>query len=249
MSTSRTFLIPFLENEFKDGDKKKKYQEAVKKKILSNYQNRLFDDFDVLASSDSLTQFKLAFKEICADVPQVDADDLSTLLLARNKKAIEQMERQIAQLACNELLNDDGELKPELLTLLNCAQTPLRNGDIVCAYVAALNHLIMKAVAGDAKCDAIGPVVCNFLNSNKRYGIWVKEEMSKKGHQAKFDPNAIIREIVYLPIEKPEIFFSIMGGVAAAISAGFMLASIFAKANQKQSSRSGSHNRPTPGKR
>lgn len=231
MQSSRLTLVEILLQEFTDPEVKKKCLESSLMRIRQGITTRAFDDFPSLLTQSELTDIAHDFQIIFEQITNVHETDNGILLgNLIDQISVQNWEKIIAIKACKELLDNEGKVKSEIVDLLGWEKYigQVNNCDVVCAYVAAVNHLAMLNLVSLIQENQMKfTAVCDYVNSN--YRGWIKEVMQISGfsidpkHEAKIE-RTNLQKILYFPIEHPAVGIGI--GITALLLAGLTVAGI-----------------------
>lgn len=229
MQSSRQTFIETLRREFEDADVKTKRIQSSLLKISQGEVTRMFDDYPSL-SQDELITISQNFKTIFAKIEKIDtAGDKIQLADMIDKTALTDWEKNIAVIACDELLDSNGKIKSEIIALFGWEKhiNEINNSDLVCAYVGAINHLAMSNLDGLIEENLTRyTAVCNYVNPN--YRSWIKEVMGSLNlpvdlrHENKAD-SLSFRDILDYPLKHPAVGVGIGLGVTGVLLAGLAI--------------------------
>lgn len=156
MSAPRHSLISILDNEFKKSPTQKDTALRTAKGILEKHPelaSRIFDKFPYLISTELEEELTKEFRDIFLSLNNSSirvSDEGAELIKDIDKNRISAWEKKIASMGVTELLNDEGYIKNEIIRLFEWEnfKPQLKSisltWTIVCAYVGAVNQMIMK---------------------------------------------------------------------------------------------------------
>lgn len=156
---------------------------------------RVFDDFPCLLPMPLIDKLSASFKFILQQTPMeaiLKTDDGFVLSNEKTRASIISWENTIIRIACAELLNNKGQIKAEIMHLLQWEKSFSREEirSIVWAYVGSVNQVIISNYQGEL--PTIFSAVLDFITKN--YGQWVTAELEK------FNPKATRTPYDHLPV-------------------------------------------------
>ena len=219
MYTPKTNLINILRFEFENNPQK--MDQCLKDshmKLKNQLTNRVFDTFPLLLPNPDFSLFKQFFKQILCSPTQ-------------NKMDLKQFEKDLAKIACEELLEANGVLKNDLIEMLKWPDyaDKMDTYQLICAYVGVVNSYVTSELSSDIneKQDTFTTIM-QFVNPN--YGKWVLEVMRdlKMPYHEKYDTEHFkLHDLLTYPVRNPLFAFSLFGG--GLIGAGLYLTAQYFK--------------------
>ena len=177
MSLNRSLITDILLEAFNDPEIKQRCLQAKKKLLRGDTRVRIFDDFpcllpqnDIAALTTRLLKFLSESRSIRKTSSGIQVASLSDVLIIR------QLQKDIARIGCVDLLDEKGEIKKEIMKLLeweghlNREQT----GEVLRAYVGSVNQVMMEhssAMLEKNSTTLMG--LCDCINKN--YGKWTDQ--------------------------------------------------------------------------
>ncbi len=212
---SNSNLEEILQHHFEaDADLKQKCLVDAKNKITRNLANRVFDDFPLLLAPSKFLSL---------------TDNFKTVLKQPTGKSVKDFERDLIQIACHALLDNQGKLKNCVINMLewNELTSQIDNYNAVCAFVGAVNaHIVNESASLIQENNNKFTATASFINHN--YGKWVLEIMREKciPYDSIYNTDQLhMRDIILYPIKKPGFAASLLFGgfIGAAIYGGYEL--------------------------
>lgn len=168
--------------------------------------NRIFDDFPLLLNDEQYQDILKKYQQLFEGGRPID---------------VRNFEKELIKIACGEILDDTGNLNPELMSFLEWTEYAqyIDNHQAVCAFVGMMNLYL---------CDVSRELVTskqyefNALTDlvNKNYGRWVREYMREKGirYDSCHDTDQVTaKDILLYPVRHPLFAVSLFaGGVIGA---------------------------------
>lgn len=149
--------------------------------VESGNRKRIFDHFPCLLPREDISQFETKFSEILSDIPVTISLNLDNELVLHHKLSQLQLmswEKGIIKLAAEALLDTNRGIKQEILDLLGW-ENQLNSAeihDIICAYVGAVNQVVIGANANTTYQSALA-IACGYITKN--YGQWVDDVLNR----------------------------------------------------------------------
>ncbi len=193
---------------------KQKCIDSSKSKINRNLGGRVFDEFPILIGRQHFLSL-------------VNKFDL--LLQNPSKRSVREFEKQIIQLACDELLDEKGGLKSQIVDLLGWQDViaKIDNYKVVSAFVGSVTSYVARDSNKLTETDnhKFSSAV-SYINKN--YSNWTLEILDERG--IKYNPayntdQLSVQDIILYPIRKPGFTLSLfVGGMfGAALYGGYEL--------------------------
>lgn len=228
MSGSRISLIEQLKKYFEDENIKSTCLTSSRLKINNRFANRVFDDFPNLLQTDDITFMKDSYEKILSTL-KFSSKDLT--LRKTDQEKIMQWEKKFIFIACTELLNDQDQIKSELLDLLewNDLKNKFTVSDIICAFVGTINQQTMNELKPVIENDLLAHgAICNFINPN--YRRWVVDFLHKNSTIKEKLHHMGLKDIFNIPNKHPITTAATLSMVAAA-STGLTFYAAYKTAN------------------
>ncbi|OGT47807.1 MAG: hypothetical protein A3E83_03010 [Gammaproteobacteria bacterium RIFCSPHIGHO2_12_FULL_41_20] len=175
-------------------------RESIKALNNSGLTMRIFDEFPCLLPEEDIKELSDRFSSILNLVQLRSQGDVNTFTTENDVLMVEAWERKITKIGIAELLGKDGQIKPEIASLLTwpLAQPQARIYEIVCAYVGAINQVVIANIMEEIDRVPDKPQVI-FDYINKHYSQWVVDELRKAN--LVFDRQAL--DAIRLPVVRP----------------------------------------------
>jgi hypothetical protein len=176
MESSRKSFIDILKHEFTHPEVKKICIESSVQKIKSGYVTRAFDDFPYLLDVDILSSITDDFKSLFKEITRIDTSNEIHLANPHDKRAFEAWEKNIITHACVELVDKNGKVNSELVTLLSWEDyiNKIYVINLISAYVGAINHAAMSNLSKTIENELTKfTAVTQFINANNH--AWIIE--------------------------------------------------------------------------
>lgn len=209
---SNTHLVEVLQHHFETNPElKQKCLNDAKSKINKNLENRVFDIFPLLIEQSKFLPF---------------VDRFNKILQQPTEKMVRNFELEIIQIACDALLDKQGNIQSQLIKMLEWDEltSNIDNYNAVCAFVGALNASIVNESASVENNNKFTDVA-SYINRN--YGKWVIEIMREKNlpYNPIYNTDQLnLRDIILYPIKKPVFGVSLLfGGFLGAAICGYEL--------------------------
>lgn len=210
---SNTNLVETLQHHFDtNAELKQKCLMDAKAKINKNLENRVFDVFPLLIERSKFLPLVDRFNEI---------------LQQPTRRNIRNFEMDIIEMACDALLDKQGDIKSRLITYLewNELTSKIDNYHAVCAFVGALTASIVNESAS-VEHNEVFAAVASYINPN--YGKWVIESMRENSipYNPAYNTDPLnLHDIMLYPIRKPAFGASLLFGgfLGAALYGGYEL--------------------------
>lgn len=197
---------------------------------------RIFDEFPCLISDDNLISIINRFKAMIANLHSFSETKYGFQPNDQDAKKIMELEKEIIQLACFELL-DHHEIRNDIIEFLKWDKkniTQEKIGAIICAYVGAINQEIFNSLSNAAHHHIMLGQLCDYINKN--YGKkWTAEVLKEKGckEAANFleDKNYFpLMNFLTLHVDDQVIIMGVGLGLSLFIAAGLTLFKKFSEA-------------------
>lgn len=235
MSKSRQSLRHVLMDEFKVTAVKDKAQQSAINTLSKHpeYINRIFDDFPCLLPKETLQNLTKQFKSILTTVTPHADDSEKYTLDQKDKNTVLAFEKEIISIGISELLDKKGNIKNELIQLLNwepykkklTATRYVLTEEIVsimCAYVGAVNTIIMYHSDELVKIN-LPAFLATSTYVNPEYRKWIEESLSLNGFivlaPKTDDKKEKQKDILYWPIKTSKATrYLILGSILTAVA-------------------------------
>lgn len=239
MSTSRPSFIELIQI---NPEVVTQCRDSSKAELARGTPNRIFDGFPILLPQNKLDNLIKKFEKIFSKIKPItipdEVDDPAQLLINHDKKKIFIWQREVIKIGCYELLGQNGQIKNEIVELLEWHPYAINICDIVCAYVGAVNQFLADKlnILFKEKGSAFS-AICQFVNQN--YRKWVLEELAHFSDKpderdAKVQQSKFIK-IKRLPKEKPAVAVGLAVGFTVTLAAiGYALFSSSSTRNPQQ---------------
>lgn len=233
MSGSRTSLYYSLQKSFKNSETKKRSCHSAKSilKDRPELATRIFDKFPCLLPENHIATLKDQFLNIFSSIKDSSIEENINgieLINEKDKKKLFQFEKKIADIAIAELLTIDGQIKPELIKILEweAFEKQLHSTSLICAiisaFIGAVNQVIIQQLATEMqKRTFVFGAVCDYINKNLHY--WVVDRLDSAGYiitgpKSQYESDKWNYEkILTWPIENPQPgVFVVLTAVATA---------------------------------
>lgn len=220
MSDTRSDFTRILEEKFQDAKLKKLCQDTSKNCLENKDVSRAFDHLPDFLPEAVLVDDCRKFENMLLQIKSVDKD--YQLVEKKNKTQITAYIKSLTELACKELLDKKGQVKKDIITLLDWEKykevIPAQN--IVCAFIAGVNMSIAKRLADFIdKHEVAYQAYATYVNRNCLR--WAKETLRDKGFSFgggldEKEGTSHVLEIIRLPTKKQA---AVLGGVLAGVAA------------------------------
>jgi len=219
MSKTRVSLLQILQTEI-NGDVIKKNQLTHLKNKLSDPRAapRIFDHFPTVLPHAVIEDLRKILLAIIAAVPQEgDIEDQPFLnLTSDNQKAIQELNKKIVEIGCEELLEKDRQVFRFLDWYDKVNADNIVN--MMSAYVAAVLQGILKNFYVPEKDEKAITAVLLYFSTN--YGKWTFDILKTKEHtlEKTYDEKTYeshLKKIHYLPIKKTAVGAVTLAGLFA----------------------------------
>jgi len=204
-------LITILQSAFEaDLELKAACISDSKNKINNNLSGRAFDKYPLLIEK---SQFKLLIKRF------------NQLIDMPSRRLVREFEKEIINIACEELLDNKGKLKNQLIELLEWQELTAKidNYRAVCGFVGVVTSCIAKEFSASTEND-MHKFSATVSYINKNYNKWILEVMDEKNikYNPKYDTDEIkIEDILLFPINRPGFSICLcLGGLFGAAAYG-----------------------------
>lgn len=158
----------------------------IQDKLRSNEPNRLFDDlpdsFDAILTSTQTdtNDLILILQDIKANNTEL-AENGMQFTREMDREKITAWAKTIIAQACNELLDADNTIQPELLKLIQPTKDAITNRDLICAYFGTLTLYIISQLRHSHDAGKISKNVYDaFIASVNQYPKWVQEVLKDR---------------------------------------------------------------------
>jgi hypothetical protein len=218
-----TNLLEILHDHFKnDLTLKRKCLDGAKNKINRKLANRVFDEFPLLINQTNFQSL---------------TDEFSQVLKKPTRKSVHNFEIHIINIACDQLLDQNGKIKSELIKFFewNSLASPIDNYNVVSAFVGAVTASIVRESASVIQEDN-NTFSSTATHINKNYGKWILDVMRERDfdYNPAYEADLVnLSDIIQNPFTKPAFAASLLfGGVfGAAIYGGYELYKKFCEDN------------------
>lgn len=175
MATSRTPFLHLVHTAFQDKLTKDFCISESIRNIKGRTPSRIFDSLPCVVDEATFQATCENFQMIIRHI-SVDAKKEYQITREEDKNAIKQYIQTIAIVAREDLLDEEGNIKKEIITLFDWERHAkhLRKYDIVCGYISALNSRVSSQLSSFIDEHSDEYLGCmNFVNKNNR--PWVME--------------------------------------------------------------------------
>lgn len=211
-------FIEILKSEFQNPAVAQKYRESSLQKL--NDQDRIFDTFKTLISEDNLNAIINELTILLHSITHVFFEEKNEAkrpveqLSDADKNIILGFEKKIIDKARQELLDENNQIKKELIALLGWEAylDKLDRCAIVSAFVSAIHQQMTPKLDKELlQTKNYGRLLAYWNYVNHHYGKWIKNEI---------EPSLFTR-IVNLPANYPSITTTI--GIGLLTVSGLLL--------------------------
>ena len=200
--TKNYSLIKRLQAKFsEDSQLREKCVRESKNSITHNAANRVFDSFPVMLDESQLSTLLDAYQQ---------------LLKHSSKKEVRDFEKKIIKIACDELLDEKGNLSEELLEMIEWKECKdkINNYLAVCAFVGIVNITLTELSESVVKNNQYTYLAMTKL-VNENYSGWIREYMNqnKIKYNPQYDTDQIkVTDVLLYPFTHPLFSLSIFAG-------------------------------------
>ena len=200
--TKNYLLIKNLQTKFSQNSHlREKCIVTSKNKINTGYPNRAFDDFPDMLDESQVSTLLPKYKQ---------------LLKSSCRRNIRDFEKEIIKIACDELLDDTGNVSQELITTLEWddCQNKIDNYLVISAFVGFTNMFLTQMAAYERLQNEHTYLAMNKI-INSSYGSWIRDYMNhnKIKYDTKYDTDTIkVTDVLLYPIKHPLFSLSLFAG-------------------------------------
>ena len=143
---------------------------------------RIFDEFPCLLPKENIETLGLELREITNNIIWLKQLNYRYYLAnPLDEEKIRVWHTKVILMGCTELLNEYGDIKPEIVNILewNVYLTRQAICDILTAYVSAINQEIFKDYCNQE--PHVLSAILHFITEN--YDVWTADEFKKSSFQ------------------------------------------------------------------